>query len=119
MSVRSVFRSRIGSRSFVGASLPLGAFTLYSCLLLHRPRLLQSFVVASWYQRDVRCGIMTPSLLRFTLHVRQHDYETGENPRVQRTLTPDPYGLRLRILTNATWHSIPTDDTTDTMTFTT
>ena len=59
MSVRSVFRTRIGSRSVVGASLPLGAFTLHSCLFVrwdrrlirvcfrYRPRLLPSFVVAS------------------------------------------------------------------------
>ena len=31
-------------------------------------------------------------LLHFTLHVRQHEYETDPTPRVQRTLTPDPYG---------------------------
>ena len=28
----------------------------------------------------------------FHVHVRQRDYETDPNPRVQRTLTPDPYG---------------------------
>ena len=28
----------------------------------------------------------------FHVHVRHHDYETDPNPRVPRTLTPDPYG---------------------------
>ena len=31
-------------------------------------------------------------LLHFTLHVRQHEYETYPTPRVQSTLTPDSYG---------------------------
>ena len=39
---------------------------------------------------DERCGTTRPS---FTFHVtRQHEYETDPTPRVQRTLTPNPYG---------------------------
>ena len=70
MSVCSVFRSRIDIRSFVRASLPLGAFTLHSCLLRYRPRLLQSFVVASPCQRDVRDAAFRSRLLfkSFVLH---------------------------------------------------
>ena len=37
-------------------------------------------------------GTTRPFLFRFTLHVRQPEYETDQTPRVQRTLTPDPYG---------------------------
>ena len=49
-------------------------------------------------------------------HVRQGEYETDPIPRVQRPLTPDLDGERLRILTFATWHPRPTDDNMDTKT---
>ena len=40
------------------------------------------------------CGVWHNDIpvFAFHVHVRHHDYDTDPNPRVPRTLTPDPYG---------------------------